>query len=84
MIRSWVARSSRIRCQLGVRCQGFDRGVEQLLERALRVGRAGDHACLGVGVDGVDQVAHEVTHRHTGDGVQLGPLCIGQLELEGS
>ena len=40
-------------------------------------------ACgLGVGVDGVDEAADDVAHRAAGDGVELGALLGGELELE--
>jgi len=69
--------------QLRIRGQRLDRRVEQLLDGGLGVGCVGFRPLLGVGVDGVDQVAHDLAHRHTGDAVQPSSLSIGKLQLQG-
>ena len=83
MTRSWVARSSRMRARRsGLAASGSTASIEQLLDGRVRVGGAFDGLGLGVGVDGVDEAADDVADRAAGDGVELGALVGGELELE--
>src|SRR5674476_1432657 len=68
--------------QLGVRRQRLDRSVEQLLDGRLGVYCVCKHLGLGVGVNRVDQIPYKMTHRHTGDLVQLCPLTVCELQFQ--
>ena len=56
--------------------------VDQLGDRGARVGGVSDGEGLAFGVDGVDEAADDVAQRLAGDGVELGALLGGQLQLE--